>query len=543
MTSQRDVGSMGEGIVKVWCDQVGITANKVQQDERAWDYILEFSSETSVTSQNNVPLDLFQSSLRCMIQVKSTDEQKNGWSVKLDNWERFVKNPFPCFFLILEYDHKNEVQRAFLVHVWQEEIRKILKKLRELSVKQRVKLHKTTMSVKYRRQTQLSSLDGKGLAEAIRATVGITPEEYAQQKNEFVKSVGYEEGNAFFEMTVLPPDTENFDVCEYLIDFAIGLVPHIEFKQATMTDVRFGIRAPQALHIFEGGKVEVRRQSLGPAQIVVRSQDGYQEVEIAAETYAPQGMDLGENNELLKYRLAAPHLDFIISTRSTIKCDINWELPDANDTVRLSDLEAVSGFLKLIAETPQDGELVINLFFQEKPLGSGSIKIKTPASNDLREGATAAFYANRILAALGKSTDVNVQFAELLRQTGRLQLLGGVLLAEGRQLAIEFTVKPIDENESGNFSIDGEKYCIPLVLAVYIGEHRVICSMVAIGKLTTVLVEEGEPLRVRLATSDVRLRHKYISKRREEFRFTHEELLEEAARPFKEEMNIITIQD
>src|SRR4051794_35927794 len=113
--SKRDVGEMGESRLKEWAAQEGIIANQVRQDKTGWDFLLEFPSDGGSAYADNMPLDLVDGSLRCMVQVKSTDRQSNSWPIKLDNWERFVKNPLPCFFLFLEYDHKTECQRAYLV--------------------------------------------------------------------------------------------------------------------------------------------------------------------------------------------------------------------------------------------------------------------------------------------------------------------------------------------------------------------------------------------------------------------------------------------
>ena len=41
---QRDVGKLGESELEKLCHQVGITVNKVQEDETGWDHLLEFPS-------------------------------------------------------------------------------------------------------------------------------------------------------------------------------------------------------------------------------------------------------------------------------------------------------------------------------------------------------------------------------------------------------------------------------------------------------------------------------------------------------------------
>lgn len=82
---QRDVGKLGEKELEVFCSQVGITINKVQEDETGWDHLLEFPLFPNVQPPSNIPIDLSLQPLQCFIQVKATDDRPGRWSVKLDS--------------------------------------------------------------------------------------------------------------------------------------------------------------------------------------------------------------------------------------------------------------------------------------------------------------------------------------------------------------------------------------------------------------------------------------------------------------------------
>jgi len=147
LPGQRDVGTLGELKLEEWCAQIGITANRVQRDRTGWDNLLEFPLLPHIQPPSNIPLDICLQPLQCFVQVKSTDDRCGRWSVKMDNWTRFIKSPIPAFFLVFEYDGKNLCQRAYLVHVDKIYIKKVLEKLRKISSKNKKLLHKKKITV------------------------------------------------------------------------------------------------------------------------------------------------------------------------------------------------------------------------------------------------------------------------------------------------------------------------------------------------------------------------------------------------------------
>jgi hypothetical protein len=214
--SQRDVGKLGETKLEEWCAQVGITANKVQKDETGWDHLLEFPLIPNIQPPSNIPLDICLKPLQCFVQVKSTDARPGRWPVKMDNWTRFINTPFPAFFLVLEYDGENLCQRAYLVHVDETYIKKVLKKLREISNKNIKKIHKKKIQFKYNNKNQILPLNGEGLAKAIKNYVDDSPVQYAGEKIQTLRTIGYENENSLLKFEVSLPDKET-NIEEYLV--------------------------------------------------------------------------------------------------------------------------------------------------------------------------------------------------------------------------------------------------------------------------------------------------------------------------------------
>ena len=104
---QRKLGVLGESTFKNLCASVGLVANKSEQDEFGWDYIVEFPYENK-----NISIDMCQP-IECKVQVKATYQQKRKLAVKVSVLDRLVKTPNPAFIVFLEFDKENEFTSIF----------------------------------------------------------------------------------------------------------------------------------------------------------------------------------------------------------------------------------------------------------------------------------------------------------------------------------------------------------------------------------------------------------------------------------------------
>jgi hypothetical protein len=236
----RNVGGMGEDVLKQWTHEVGIVSNEsVDQDATGWDFILEWPIEHE-TSSFVTPLDLAPSPLRCIIQVKATDKKINSWQIKLSNWLYLVRNPLPAFFLVLEFFHQGQCQHAYLVHVDETYIARVQKRLREISVRaKKPKLNKSTIQFTWDKNNALPSLDGPGLQATIIKYLPDGIDAYIRRKEPLCASVGYESGRGEFKFTLTFP--AHADIDQHLVDFDLGLVPELEIESGEFFDRRFDI--------------------------------------------------------------------------------------------------------------------------------------------------------------------------------------------------------------------------------------------------------------------------------------------------------------
>jgi hypothetical protein len=244
--SQRNLGGMGEHKFGHWCAEVGLTSNPSQEDNKGWDYIVEFP----FVSDDSISADMQTSPIKCQIQVKATDEiDRKKVSVKnitLSNLRHLATAHIPTFILFIEYKGQTEPCQAFLVHIDKVLIEKILKRVRKADVEEKInQLNKMTLSIGYDESHELPSLDGKGLKQTIEKYVG-NMNDYVINKLEIIKTVGF----------YSPPIKAvfNFNVKELskLIDATLGLDREIEISDFQSSHVRFDIEKNDFLEKGDG---------------------------------------------------------------------------------------------------------------------------------------------------------------------------------------------------------------------------------------------------------------------------------------------------
>jgi len=251
----RDLGTMGEMTFASWSAQVGV-ANKSDNDKTGWDFIFENIIETDTDQLSNDPIDKLPTPLKCFIQVKSTDNKLEDQAISLSHCQRFIGSGDPVFILVLEFDGFTECQRAYLIHVGNDYIRKIKKRLREINSSDIHKLHKMTITFSYTEQDKLPSLNGVGLQQAISHYVGSRPELYAKNKLEYAEKVGYEGPTVRCKFQIKVPGEES------LIEWALG-ERSLDYTGGFIeTDIRFNIAGRRER--LDGGKLSIEAKLSGP---------------------------------------------------------------------------------------------------------------------------------------------------------------------------------------------------------------------------------------------------------------------------------------
>jgi hypothetical protein len=236
--NQRKLGAMGECRFAAWCAEVGLTANKSNEDDKGWDYFVEFP----FLADNNKSVDMQLSPIKCQVQVKSTDttdrKKVSVKNIELSNLRYLVNVPMPAFIIFIEYSGLQEPTQAFLVHIDEYIIGKVLKRLRKSENDGKSnKLNKMTLTINYDESHELPSLDGKGLKQAIEKYVG-DMSSYVDKKQAILKTIGFDERPVRLTFNLDKKELINF------IEASIGLDNKIELNDFKTDCIRFDMAQP-----------------------------------------------------------------------------------------------------------------------------------------------------------------------------------------------------------------------------------------------------------------------------------------------------------
>ncbi|GEM_PF-4906663 len=422
----RDLGSLGESEIARWADQRGIVPNRPLKDKKGWDLMLEFPHVKS-TNKFQYPLDIRPPEISCKVQVKSTDKQVGKIKgIKLSNWERMVKSPLPCFFVVIEFDGKVEAQRAYLVHVGKYWIGKTLEKLRELEAEAGKPLHKCTMQLAYSESDMLDSPNGASLENAIRKHVGDDPQEYFTKRCEWIKNVGYDEYRSKVHFTL--PKMSYASTMETLVNFGIGVTKEINLDSLSVEEVRFGI--PRSLHPDiepVNPKITVGEvPPAGEADVVITGEEGSILFQDSFTYYSPGNLFPFIPFEYWKLRFSSEIMSFILSVKDN-RVNVNLNLFQSDNRILISKLSKAANFIRHSAVSEKvtfKMEITINDRILELNIHSSDFP---PINDQLNKILSIIETAGAVFSGFDQFADIEVTPTELMSQSIPLMMMKGFL--------------------------------------------------------------------------------------------------------------------
>lgn len=234
---KENIGELGESDFKKLCSSIGISANKSDVDVTGWDYFVEFNLDLN-SNYSVEPLDLMKAPLECKVQVKATKGDRKSCQIELSNLVRLVKTPLPAFVCFIKYEESSILPKAiYLVHIGEEMISKVLKRLREITVgnAKNKQLNKNTISVGYVNEDRLTEISGQCMKAIIDKYIPTTLENYTKWKQKVIDEVGYENGNTKINVQLSEEDLDSL-----ITQKQTGLA-NINFESFQVFDERFGI--------------------------------------------------------------------------------------------------------------------------------------------------------------------------------------------------------------------------------------------------------------------------------------------------------------
>lgn len=425
--SGRDLGSMGESKVEHWAHERDITPNRVNRDKKGWDIFLQIPKPKTSDIIGEPLMDIVPPEISCLVQVKATDRSKGRIpGIKLSNWSRLAKAPLPVFFIVLEYDGKNDVQKAYLVHLDETWISKTLKRLRKLGSGGESLLHKRTMLLTYSEHDRFTPT-GEDLEKSIRSHVGSDPLTYLKKKVKWLETVGFDEHpiKGSFSLPPMPRD----QLMTLLVDFSIGLVDELKLASFRAEEIRFGI--PRSLHP-EPSPDNIRMKiggipPSGKAGITITDQEGREIFKDDFDFYSPPSIFPFIPFEFWKSRFVSDFLSFTLSHNSK---KINYIVHLLNNHEEKRPLLKMAQAADLILRFRSSGLEPHKMNFTVRDMNF-SIDLHSPEFPPAEPGFDEALEvvkdAQRVVEGFENSENILVSIKELLTQKNRIRAMKALI--------------------------------------------------------------------------------------------------------------------
>ena len=352
----------------------------------------------------------------------------------------------------------------------------MLKKLRETAFSEQSPLHKRTMQFAYSEKDALPSLDGWGLEQAMRRYVEGSMEEYAKKKLDLVKTVGYEDGYAIFDITMSLPPTYGTNIQEYLVDLSLGLVPHLEITHGQIKDYRFRIPAPEPSKVLGKGTLAFFNQPKGKATLRLSTPDGKRQLALEPDVYFPEGIspEIMEP-DLRKVRLALPFFNIVIwpDKRATFQFT-QLDITEEYDIHSLQTLANLTLFLHEATQRYTHVNFQVNV--KSLKVGFGQMEVSQLFDVDTIRFIATIDDGMKIAKYFDLPQDTKLKPAELWQQRDQLLLMTVATGLKQGVLRLSFWMEDTITDKE-------KERCIPFVTIVTLGPYRVVIAAAILGRL------------------------------------------------------------
>lgn len=268
-----NLGAKGENRFAEWCEDEGLICNKSLRDRAGWDYLVDFEHD----EKSSELLDHRKQPLSCVVQVKSIYDSTSRIKVKLNMAERLAKEPKPSFFVIMKIDTENNFSSAHVIHVIDECLEAILKRLRyEESKYNKNSINKKHITFQATDSNRID-LSGAALKEAFVRHAGKDLQSHIAKKAKQISSLGYEMKAYDGQFTLTAPDVDT------LMDIFLGEKKNVDLDGMEIFETRFGIRLP---HLpYTPGKITIEPNPTDRCRVKFKNLKANYSTVLAGEVY------------------------------------------------------------------------------------------------------------------------------------------------------------------------------------------------------------------------------------------------------------------
>jgi hypothetical protein len=303
------IPSLAEQTFAGECSLYGALCHKSQEDERGWDFFVEFPPVDSAASADSRPAPM-----TAFVQVKSTQGRELRCRIKLSNALNAAQSDRPWFIVLFWPPTATEKSRFFAIHFWEDLIRRTLRRVREAE-RDRVPLHKRWLTIHFRSDDEHVELL-RWMSEEIAA---VQPS-YATAKQTLFKSVGYEDGYGTGNLVFGHVSRDE------IIESFLGLRAELPVSRVTITSRRFGIESSRPAIDERTATVRITPSPTGECEIRLRGPVSSPALTLSGHFYSPGIPNLTDDEK--RFRFSADLFEAIWWPKGKSSFKIKWELDE-----------------------------------------------------------------------------------------------------------------------------------------------------------------------------------------------------------------------
>jgi hypothetical protein len=258
------LGEKGELRFRSLCTDAQLICNKSDRDRTGWDFIVEFPF---ISNPGDVTLDKRSAPISCHFQQKTMWDTSDAFQMRLSSAERIAKELKPSFIYVLKVNDQLEFVSAFLIHLLNDPLTVILKRLRAEEAKNTgAKINTKFISMRASKVGLPIEPTGEALRAALTKLCGPDLHRYTEHKESQLKGLGF--GQSAYTTTM----TFHLDNPGELVDAFLGLKTDIPISDVKTFETRFGIELPAGPNFAGKGRLTLDPKPVDHCVVTYRRQ-------------------------------------------------------------------------------------------------------------------------------------------------------------------------------------------------------------------------------------------------------------------------------
>lgn len=469
-----ELGEMGENRFAELCARAKLICNKSHRDRGGWDFLVEFGFD----AVRGVSLDKRPGPMSCHVQVKTISAKAGSVRMALNMAERLAKEQKPSFLFVLRAtEDKEDFSDAYLLHIIDDKLASILKRLRKESAKSSHKTQTNQMEITFTPKAEdRIDVTGFALRSSLQHACGSDVGQYGLFKGKQLKELGYT--GAPYQLKV------SFDAVNQieLEEAFLGSKKSIPVSSISAYETRFDITLPEYESV--AGTIVIEPASSLPWSIVFRA-PGLMPASFKATAYVVPAQISGERRRM---RVSSDHVEInFTSDDAGSRIDLRHEFRKSGGTI-----DEWFAYYRMCQTLHLRGTIEM-----ETPYGHGhQISLRDHDFEYLRDASALVQLCEKLVKVAqiaGLDPTSSFQWDSIADAHDEIMILHSII--DGEQTSIEFNgIAPDDLRESRS---------IPDMILLHcfkIGDSQIAYSM----KANVDMLVQGSEVKITLSSIEFR---------------------------------------